>query len=304
MSRISRALLVAGVALAVLEAASALRAREPRAVPEFRLSTSEDLPARSADLLKGGRHLLVYLRAPSRAALDLLEFLDKDVPPAFRGQILLIAGPGRATAQVYKSRYPSLAKLPWYLDGELDVWKALEFTCSPSVLGLEDRTIRWRLDGLLPDPSVWKTVLRQWAVGSEPKAAGAPAAVTPMAAIPGARPGDCDGDDRVDIWDAIRLLAFLFQGGTTVSSPVTCDDDGSKGLDLNDAVYLLRFLFQSGPAPQSQPVSHSPGPETRTRRGSGPRPGSLTRARRRPRWSRGRAPRDGGASRRGRGRVP
>jgi formylglycine-generating enzyme required for sulfatase activity len=81
--------------------------------------------------------------------------------------------------------------------------------------------------------------------------------------------GDVNGDNGLDLSDAIYLLAFLFQGGL---EPEPCpggggaglgqggvtvsgngDVNGDNGLDLSDAIYLLAFLFQGGPAPEPCP---------------------------------------------------
>jgi len=74
--------------------------------------------------------------------------------------------------------------------------------------------------------------------------------------------GDSNGDEALDLSDAIYLLSHLFQGG---SAPVLfcapagskeegCaaqngDSNGDDALDLSDAIYLLGHLFQGGPAP-------------------------------------------------------
>jgi len=71
---------------------------------------------------------------------------------------------------------------------------------------------------------------------------------------PGFRRGDTNGDDRVNISDAIFLLGALFQG----TEPLTCEDAGDfddDGLfEINDAVLILTFLFQG------VDLSEPPGP--------------------------------------------
>jgi hypothetical protein len=60
-----------------------------------------------------------------------------------------------------------------------------------------------------------------------------------------------NGDDRVDLSDAVSVLTYLFLGG----KPPPCldaadvNDDGT--VDISDPVRLLAYLFSGGPAPPS-----------------------------------------------------
>ena len=85
--------------------------------------------------------------------------------------------------------------------------------------------------------------------------------------VPGPLPcveenGDSNGDNALDLSDAIYLLGHLFQGGPApvlFCDPVgqkeaecadtSGDSNGDNALDLSDAVYLLGHLFQGGPGP-------------------------------------------------------
>lgn len=62
--------------------------------------------------------------------------------------------------------------------------------------------------------------------------------------------GDANGDESVDLSDAVSILNYLFLG---VELLVDCQDgldaNDSGIVDLSDALYLLRFLFQGGAAP-------------------------------------------------------
>ncbi|MEM7166796.1 MAG: hypothetical protein AAF581_15130 [Planctomycetota bacterium] len=61
--------------------------------------------------------------------------------------------------------------------------------------------------------------------------------------------GDASGDNNIDIGDAVFILTFLFNNGTTPPCLDAADvgDDGS--VNIGDAIYLLTFLFSSGPQP-------------------------------------------------------
>ena len=61
--------------------------------------------------------------------------------------------------------------------------------------------------------------------------------------------GDANGDDAVDISDAVALVAYIFSGGPApdplARGDVTCDN----AIDISDAVYLVAYIFAGGPAP-------------------------------------------------------
>ena len=66
--------------------------------------------------------------------------------------------------------------------------------------------------------------------------------------------GDCDGDGRVGsggLSGAIRLLDWIFAGGTAPPCLAACDFDRDGAVEggTTDAIALLRFTFAGGPAP-------------------------------------------------------
>jgi len=74
--------------------------------------------------------------------------------------------------------------------------------------------------------------------------------------------GDVNGDNGIDLSDAVYNLAFLFQGGPALlpfcvaagpkeeeCATMNGDVNGDNGIDLSDAIYSLAFSFQGGPAP-------------------------------------------------------
>ncbi len=71
--------------------------------------------------------------------------------------------------------------------------------------------------------------------------------------------GDANGDESVNISDAIGILAFLFSAGSTdCKDALDANDDGA--VNIADAVYLLAYLFAEGQPPP--PPFESPGHDT------------------------------------------
>jgi hypothetical protein len=64
--------------------------------------------------------------------------------------------------------------------------------------------------------------------------------------------GDANGDNKVDLSDAVAVLEHLFRGRTIPALPKCfdrADADDNGRVDLSDAVRLLMHLFQGGQAP-------------------------------------------------------
>jgi len=81
--------------------------------------------------------------------------------------------------------------------------------------------------------------------------------------------GDCSGDGRVNVSDAVALLLHLFRGGPFLDGPFldgdvrcadACDADGSQDLNLSDAVFLLDWIFGRGTAALPPPGPGACGP--------------------------------------------
>ncbi len=61
--------------------------------------------------------------------------------------------------------------------------------------------------------------------------------------------GDANGDEIIDLADAIYLLNYLFKGDPP-PDPLEAGDANCDGVvELGDAIYLLNYLFKGGPEP-------------------------------------------------------
>jgi hypothetical protein len=71
--------------------------------------------------------------------------------------------------------------------------------------------------------------------------------------IPGGLPlflrGNCNGDQAIDISDAVFGLFVLFLEAGPPPCADACDADGNLVQDLTDSTYVLNFLFTNGTAP-------------------------------------------------------
>lgn len=74
-------------------------------------------------------------------------------------------------------------------------------------------------------------------------------------ATPEFRRGDANSDGAVDVSDAVRMLMWLFQGGSAPTCLDTADANDDESTDIADPVYVLSYLVLGGPPPPS------PGPD-------------------------------------------
>lgn len=75
--------------------------------------------------------------------------------------------------------------------------------------------------------------------------------------------GDCDGDSRLVLTDAIFLLSYNFLGGKEPPCLAACDADGGGHVvgEVQDAVYIINHLFLGGPPPPDPYPACGPEPE-------------------------------------------
>jgi len=64
-----------------------------------------------------------------------------------------------------------------------------------------------------------------------------------------AKCGDANGDDGVNVGDAVFLINYVFKGGAAPNPLCLGDANGDGSTNVGDAVYLIAYIFKSGTAP-------------------------------------------------------
>jgi outer membrane protein assembly factor BamB len=62
--------------------------------------------------------------------------------------------------------------------------------------------------------------------------------------------GDANGDDDVNVADAVYVIAYVFKGGPAPDPIEAGDANGDGECNVADAVYLIAYVFKGGPPPQ------------------------------------------------------
>jgi hypothetical protein len=61
--------------------------------------------------------------------------------------------------------------------------------------------------------------------------------------------GDANGDEQVNIGDAVFIIAYVFKGGPPPEPLCPGDANGDGQVNIGDAVYLIAYVFKGGPPP-------------------------------------------------------
>lgn len=61
--------------------------------------------------------------------------------------------------------------------------------------------------------------------------------------------GDANGDNGIDVSDAVFLIAYIFSGGPAPNPFEYGDVNCDSAIDISDAVYLISYIFSGGSTP-------------------------------------------------------
>jgi hypothetical protein len=61
--------------------------------------------------------------------------------------------------------------------------------------------------------------------------------------------GDANGNDDVNIGDAVYLISYIFKGGPPPVPLCAGDANGSQTISIGDIVYLVNYIFRGGEPP-------------------------------------------------------
>lgn len=156
------------VRVAVLFAALAwavdAEARQRQPLPDFQLTTAAgEAVSTEGAALTTGRKLLVYVRPNCRPCETLLKLVDPAENPSTPAAMVVVVGTGSEQLTAVQADYPHLQQAAWFADATGTVWKALQLSGTPVVLGLNNGVVEWRLRGVTPGDDEVKSILSTWA---------------------------------------------------------------------------------------------------------------------------------------------
>lgn len=61
--------------------------------------------------------------------------------------------------------------------------------------------------------------------------------------------GDANGDETVNVGDAVYIIGYVFKGGPAPEPLCAADANGDGDVNVGDAVWLISYVFKGGPPP-------------------------------------------------------
>jgi len=151
------------VAFAVLALSTCrLSALQPTALPDFQLATLDGQTIRSADLPAKGHWLLIYVESESHFCEKLLKhFSQRATSPTLAKVVVIVKGTPEE-AKAMRAHYPYLAQAFWYSDPSDNAFTQLKLNGIPVTLGVDQHTVQWVNNGVLPDSKTQNAILFSW----------------------------------------------------------------------------------------------------------------------------------------------
>ena len=140
-----------------------LAAIERKPLPPLEWTAVDGSQVTSAQMVRQGRWLLLYLEPGCRQCESLLRLVDPDDHPALPAKIVVVVGGADASGVAASAqKFPNLAGATWVADQSRSTLKALKLPGAPVILGLEQQMIEWSLAGVLGDSSDVRSVMTSW----------------------------------------------------------------------------------------------------------------------------------------------
>jgi len=61
-----------------------------------------------------------------------------------------------------QAKYPDLAAASWYADPTRNAFAQMKLRGVPTVVGVNQQTMKWSVNGVIPDPGTFKAILNSW----------------------------------------------------------------------------------------------------------------------------------------------
>ncbi len=148
-----KALLASALGGLVLLAAVPAGAMDPASLPAFEVKSLDGRSVASSALGSTGQWLLLYVTPRSRPSTLLMGLIKQDQADA-SGRIVVVVGGSLAEAKAACAATPGLA--------EHSAFDALAIDGAPTAMGLRERVMQWKMQGVLADGHTVKSILLTW----------------------------------------------------------------------------------------------------------------------------------------------
>jgi hypothetical protein len=150
------------VCTAIFMALPILRAIEPVPLPALQLLGLDGQAVKTSDLPSKGNWLLIYVNPKSHFCDEMLKLLKRDQYPDLEGSAVFVVAGTVDDTKAMQAKYPDLAAASWYADPDHGAFVRLKLHGMPTVIGINQQTMRWTVNGVVPDPNTFRTILTGW----------------------------------------------------------------------------------------------------------------------------------------------
>jgi hypothetical protein len=128
-------------------ASTATQAAPPRSLPKFDVTASDGSTKQSAQIVRNGKWLLVFVKANCPQCETLLSALESGATQEGSRVVIIVKAPTANALAELKAKYPRIANASWYADVHFSAARSLEVPASPTTLGMRGSDVAWRLTG-------------------------------------------------------------------------------------------------------------------------------------------------------------
>jgi AhpC/TSA family len=135
---------------------------EPVPLPALQLTGMDGQTVKTSDLPSKGNWLLIYVNPKSHFCDEMLKQMKKDQYPDLAANAIFLVGGTVDDAKALQAKYPDLAAASWYADPNRDAFTLLKLHGVPAVIGINQQTMKWTVNGMIPDAGTFKAILNSW----------------------------------------------------------------------------------------------------------------------------------------------
>jgi hypothetical protein len=139
-----------------------LSALEPFALPNFQLIATDGQTIKSSDLPSSGHWLLVYVQPANHFCDALLRAFSQSANNPNMAKVIIVVQGNTDDVRAMQKLYPYLGQSSWYSDSTHNAFAQLKLGGIPVTVGIDQRTVVWVNNGVLPNSNVQKTILISW----------------------------------------------------------------------------------------------------------------------------------------------
>jgi hypothetical protein len=149
------------LAILALTVAVPFYAAQPGPLPAFHLSATDGHAVAGSDLPAKGKWIILYIAPHSHETDRVLSLLSPAKNPGLAGKVAIIVAGSVDETRKLEQAYPN-SGLSWFADANKEAASALKLNGSPMVLGLNEKSVRWVLNGVLQNGAVFRSVVDSW----------------------------------------------------------------------------------------------------------------------------------------------